>query len=145
MANIFKKINDFVFGPEEDEEFVPVEEPAEKEAHSDFSFSTGKKSKVVKINTTAQLNVVIVAPTSYDGESKEIADHLKTKRTVVVNMEGMNKEDSRRMLDFLLGAVYACDGNIQKISAGIFLIAPYNVGIMGDIRDELKNNGIFSY
>ncbi len=144
MASFFKKVNEFVFGPESDEEEVNEAVTPEHPEREEFSFASGKKSKVVRINTTAQLSVVIVAPTSYE-ESKEIADHLKTKRTVVVNMEGMAKEDAHRMVDFLSGAVYACDGNIQKVSAGIFLIAPYNVGIMGDIRDELKNTGLFSY
>ena len=145
MANFFKKVNEFVFGTEEDdEELMETAEPAPSKEESDFSFTTGKRSKVVKINTTAQLNVVIVAPTSYD-ECKEIADHLKTKRTVVINLESMSKDDAHRMVDFISGAVYACDGNIQKVSSGIFLIAPYNVGIMGDIRDELKNTGLFTY
>ena len=145
MANIFKKVNEFIFGAEEDDELLEDTEPSvpTKEG-SDFSFTSGKRSKVVKINTTAQLNVVIVAPSSYE-ECKEIADHLKTKRTVVINLEGMSKEDAHRMVDFISGAVYACDGNIQKVSSGIILIAPYNVGIMGDIRDELKSTGLFNY
>ena len=145
MAGFFKKINDFVFGAEEDEELLEdAESMPQPKDENDFSFTTGKRSKVVKINTTAQLNVVIVAPNSYE-ECKEIADHLKTKRTVVINLEGMSKDDAHRMVDFISGAVYACDGNIQKVSAGIILIAPYNVGIMGDIRDELKSTGLFNY
>ena len=52
---------------------------------------------------------------------------------------------ARRIVDFLSGAVYALDGNIQKVSNGIFLIAPYNVGIMGDFKDELRNKGIFPW
>ena len=52
---------------------------------------------------------------------------------------------ARRIIDFLSGAVYATEGNIQKISAGIFLVAPYNVGIMGDFKDELRNKGVFPW
>jgi cell division inhibitor SepF len=62
-----------------------------------------------------------------------------------MNLESVDREVARRIVDFLSGAVYALDGNIQKVSNGIFLIAPYNVGIMGDFKDELRNKGIFPW
>ena len=103
-----------------------------------------KKGKVVNINTTTQLKVVIVTPESFE-EARDICDHLKQKKPVVINLESVEKEIARRIVDFLSGAVYAVDGNIQKISAGIFLVAPYNVGIMGDFKDELRNKGVFPW
>jgi len=57
----------------------------------------------------------------------------------------LEKDVSRRVVDFLSGAVYGVDGNIQKVANGIFLIAPYNVGIMGDFKDELKKGFPFAY
>ena len=62
-----------------------------------------------------------------------------------MNLESVDREVARRIVDFLSGSVYALDGNIQKVSNGIFLIAPYNVGIMGDFKDELRNKGIFPW
>ncbi len=110
----------------------------------DYETSSGKRNKVVKIHTTAQLKLVVMQPESFE-EARDIANHLKTKKPVVMNLESVEKEVARRIVDFLSGAVFALDGNIQKVSNGIFLIAPYNVGIMGDFKDELRNKGIFSW
>lgn len=104
----------------------------------------GKKNKVVKIHTTAQLKLVVIQPETFE-EARDIAIHLKSKKPVVMNLEAVDKDVQRRIVDFLSGAVYALDGNIQKVSNGIFLIAPYNVGIMGDFKDELRNKGIFPW
>ena len=119
------------------------EEYFESENKEETDFSV-KKGKVVNINTTTQLKVVVVTPESFD-EARDIAEHLKQKKPVVINLEGVEKDIARRIVDFLSGAVYSLDGNIQKISTGIFLIAPYNVGIMGDFKDELRNKGVFPW
>ena len=68
---------------------------------------------------------------------------MKDKRTVVINLEQTNKEIARRLLDFLSGVAYAYQGKFQKIANSTFLITPYNVGIMGDIIDELESNGLY--
>jgi len=99
-------------------------------------------NKVVNINATAQLQVVLVKPNKFENAT-EIADHLKDKRTVVINLEQTNKEIARRLLDFLSGVAYAFQGKIQKVANSTFLITPYNVGIMGDIIDELESNGLY--
>lgn len=140
MANLFDKMTTFFTGT--DDEFDGEEYfESEKKEEADFSV---KKGKVVNINTTTQLKVVVVTPESFD-EAKDIAEHLKQKKPVVINLEGVEKDIARRIVDFLSGAVYSLDGNIQKISTGIFLIAPYNVGIMGDFKDELRNKGVFPW
>ncbi len=110
----------------------------------DYETSSGKRNKVVKIHTTAQLKLVVMQPESFE-EARDIANHLKSKKPVVMNLESVEKEVARRIVDFLSGAVFALDGNIQKVANGIFLIAPYNVGIMGDFKDELRNKGIFPW
>ncbi len=107
-------------------------------------FSAPKKGKIVNIHTTTQLKVVVVQPVAFE-DSKEIADHLKTKKPIVVNLENIDREVAKRIIDFLSGAVYSLDGNIQKISNGIFLIVPYNMGIMGDFKDELRNKVAFPF
>lgn len=106
------------------------------------SDDTPRKSKVVNIHTTAQLKVVVVQPQTYD-DSTEIVDHLKSKKPVIVNLEKLEKELARKVVDFLSGAVYALDGSMQKVSHGIILMVPYNMGIMGDFSDELKTQGLF--
>ena len=108
------------------------------------SFDGGKGNKVVKIHTTAQLKLVVMQPENFE-DARDIANHLKSKKPVVMNLESVDRDVARRIVDFLSGAVFALDGNIQKVSNGIFLIAPYNVGIMGDFKDELRNTGIFPW
>jgi len=99
-------------------------------------------NKVVNINATTQLQVVLVKPDKFENAT-EIADHLKERHTVVINLEQTNKDVARRLLDFLSGIAYAFQGKIQKIANSTFLITPYNVGITGDIIDELESNGLY--
>ena len=117
-------------GIAEDDE---TEEPAE---------GTKKKGKVVNINATTQLKVVLVKPERFE-DASTIADHLNNKRTVVLNLESTNKEVSRRLVDFLSGVAYANNGQIKRVANSTFIITPYNVDIMGDLLDELENNGAF--
>ena len=101
-----------------------------------------KGNKVVNINATAQLQVVLVKPERFD-DASTVADHLNAKRTVVLNLESANKDVARRILDFLSGVAYANDGQIKKVANCTFIITPYNVGLMGDLLDELENNGLY--
>ena len=110
-----------------------TEEPAE---------GPSKKNKVVNIHATTQLKVVLVKPERFE-DASTIADHLNNKRTVVLNLESTNKEVSRRLVDFLSGVAYANNGQIKRVANSTFIITPYNVDIMGDLLDELENNGAF--
>jgi cell division inhibitor SepF len=101
-----------------------------------------KRNKVVNIHTTTQLQVVLVKPDRFD-DASSVADHLNEKRTVVLNLEQTNKEVSRRLVDFLSGVAYANNGQIKRVANSTFIITPYNVDIMGDLLDELENNGVF--
>ena len=71
----------------------------------------GKRGKVVNIHTSSQLKVVVIQLTSFE-DARDIADHLKAKKPVVINLEKLDKDVSRRVVDFLSGAVYGVDGNI---------------------------------
>ena len=104
--------------------------------------TTPRRSRVVNINTTAQLKVVVVQPISYD-DAPEIADHLKQKKPVVINLEKLEKGVANRIFEFIGGVVYALDGSMKKVSSGILLVVPNNMGIMGDFSDDLKTQGIF--
>ncbi len=101
-----------------------------------------RNNKVVNINTTTQLQVVLVKPDRFEAVA-EIADHLREKRTVVLNLEQTSKEISRRILDFLSGAAYAQEGKVKKVALSTYIITPYNVDILGDLIDELENNGLY--
>ena len=101
-----------------------------------------KQSKVVNIHTTTQVQVVLAHPEKFEGVTK-IADHLNNKRTVVLNLEATERETARRIVDFLYGAAYANGGEIRRVAASTFIIIPHNVNIVGDLIDELENNGVF--
>ena len=104
--------------------------------------SEDRHNKVVNIHATTQLKVVLVKPERFENAS-EIADHLKEKRTVVLNLESTNKDVARRLLDFVSGVAYAGEGKIKKVAANTYIITPYSVDIMGDLIDELENNGLY--
>lgn len=106
------------------------------------SVEAKRSNKVVNIHATAQLQVVLVKPERFD-DASTVADHLNAKRTVVLNLESSNKEVARRILDFLSGVAYANDGQIKKVANCTYIITPYNVGLMGDLLDELENNGLY--
>ena len=126
--SFMSKFNDLVFGPEDDEEvdFAPVQEEPSFEQHTKAS---SKKSKVVSIAATTQ----------------EIVDHLRNKKPVVLNLEKLDKDISRRVIDIISGASYALGGSTQKVAKGILLVAPYNVDIMADVRDEIENGAFFPW
>ena len=117
-------------------------ERAEREDRSDRYARRQKSDKVVNIHTTAQLQVVLVKPERYE-EAAAIADNLNEKRTVVLNLESTNRDVARRLLDFLSGVAYANNGQIKRVANSTYIITPYNVDVMGDLIDELENNGMF--
>lgn len=108
----------------------------------DSAENAKKKGKVVNINATTQLKVVLVKPERFE-DASTIADHLNNKRTVVLNLESTNKDVARRLIDFLSGVAYAGEGKIKKVAANTYIITPYSVDIMGDLIDELENNGLY--
>ena len=113
-----------------------TEKPAFKPAKSSDS------NKIVNINATTQLEVVLVKPERFD-DASSVADHLNNKRTVVLNLESTNKDVARRLVDFLSGVAYANNGQIKRVANSTFIITPYNVGIVGDLLDELENSGVY--
>ena len=96
----------------------------------------------MNIRAATQLQVVLVKPDKFE-DASAIADHLREKRTVVLNLESTNKEIARRLLDFLSGVAYANEGKIKKVAISTYIITPYNVDILGDLIDELENNGLY--
>ena len=119
----------------------PFEERRE-DRRSEDRRSEDRHNKVVNIHATTQLKVVLVKPERFENAS-EIADHLKEKRTVVLNLESTNKDVARRLIDFLSGVAYAGEGKIKKVAANTYIITPYHVELEGDLIDELENNGLY--
>ena len=117
----------------------PEERPARQPRRTPRS---ADQEKVVNIHTTAQLQVVLSKPEKFD-EALGIADNLNEKRTVVLNLESVSKDVARRLIDFLTGVAYANNGQIKRVANSTFIITPYNVDVMGDLIDELENNGMF--
>ena len=117
-----------------DDDFTPVSASAREQER--------RNNKVVNIHTTTQLQVVLVKPERFENAS-EIADHLRDKRTVVLNLEQTDKNIARRLIDFLSGVAYANEGTIKKVALSTYIITPYNVEILGDLIDELENNGLY--
>ena len=147
MGNaVVSKVLDFFRGEnaEEEEEELDNEytyeydgaevEGAEEQEKGFF----GRKNKVVSMPQT-QVRMKICKPTSFE-QSEEICNELKEKKSIIVNLEYVNKDVARRIVDFISGSVHALDGHIEKISNSIFLVAPFNYEIVNDLaREEIKN------
>ena len=124
--------------PEDVEPTPPPREEPSRRREREYQEPPRRNSggKVVNIH------VVLVKPERYENAS-EIADHLRDKRTVVLNLEKTQKDVARRLLDFLSGVAYAQEGKIKKVALQTYIVTPYNVDIMGDLIDELENNGLY--
>jgi len=131
------------FQPKKKEE-LPTPPKTITQARSTYGGFEEQKSgnRVVNIHATTQLKVVLVKPERFEAAA-EIADHLREKHTVVLNLEQTNKDVARRLVDFLSGVAYAQDGKIKKVAVNTYLITPYTVDLLGDLIDELENNGLY--
>ncbi|MFC4305659.1 cell division protein SepF [Cohnella boryungensis] len=104
------------------------------------TFETRKqssKNNVVSIHSQKNARVVLVEPRSYD-EAQEISDHLKSRRSVIVNLQRVRRDQAIRIVDFLSGTVYALGGNISKLGSDIFLCTPDSVEVSGTITEMLS-------
>lgn len=124
---------------EEIEEVDTEEVENDEEEQEDKRLWGRKNNKVVAIPQVQQVKMVISQPTTFE-QAATICDLLKQKKSVIVNLEYVNKDVARRIIDVVSGAVHALDGHMQKISNSIVLIAPFNYDIENEIaRDEIKS------
>ncbi len=140
-SNLMNKFWNF-FGIEQeddyDEEIENYDEEQDEEEEEDRGLFS-KKSKVVNMPQGNQVKMIISQPTSFE-QSEEICGFLKEKKSVIVNLEYVNKDVARRIVDFISGGVYSLDAHIQKVSNSIFLVAPMNYEITNEMaREEIKN------
>ena len=124
----------------EDEDVYDYENEDEEEVEDKKIFGR-RNNKVVNMpqSQSQAIKMVISQPTNFE-QSDEICSFLKEKKSVIVNLEYVNKDVARRIVDFISGGVYALDGYIQKVSNSIFLVAPSNYEITNEMaREEMRN------
>lgn len=133
----------------EDDELEENKEEDELEDKEDieiepFMANMKKQNKIVNIHTASTAKVVISKPMSYD-EGTAIVDNLKNRRIVIVNITGVEQKVGHKILDFLIGAIYALEGGLQQVEKGVFILTPSNVEVTSELKTELTNKGIFSW
>ena len=148
MKNIFSDDEDLDYDEYEEEyeedEYEEAEENHEEAEEYNALASNKKIGKVIDY-PTGQMKVVIYAPKIYD-EATQIADALKQRKTVVVNLDGVSSPQVKKSIfDFLNGAVYVLDGDIQKVAGSIFILAPNNVDIDASVKKELESRALFPW
>lgn len=148
VKNIFSDDDELDYDEYEDEyEEVEEEEDEEVEESPEYNALPSNPNKIGKVidYPSGHMKVVIYAPKIYD-EATQIADALKQRKTVVVNLDGVSSPQVKKSIfDFLNGAVYVLDGDIQKVAGSIFILAPNNVDIDASVKKELESRALFPW
>ncbi len=151
MSKLLNKVFNFVGWEaiDEDDEELELQDVNSNEdkcepIQTHFFSKRQQSGKVVNIHNGNQFRMVVAQPNTFD-DAKDICDHLKSNKPVVINLEGIEKHDAQRIIDFLSGSIYALDGSIQKVSCDIFVIAPNSVDVSGDLDDEIRNKTVFPW
>lgn len=144
MANVVNKLWNMInmntaedVADEDYEERADYNEEEDQEVEEPRGLFGGRKSGRV-VNMQQSVKMVITQPTTFE-QAEEICDLLKEKKSVIINLEYVNKDVARRIIDVVSGAVHALEGHMQKISNSIFLIAPYNYDIATDSKEDVKS------
>lgn len=141
MAKILDKVIGIMgFSDDEVDEELMEEEERDAEVQEEVRPSSRKGAQVVSIHSQKQVKVVVLEPTAFE-ESQNIADQLKNRRPVIVNLENADHNLAKRIVDFVSGATYALGGNMQKVGQGIFLFVPNNIDISGESHEDIKERG----
>lgn len=148
VKNIFSEDDDLDYDEYDDEYDEDLEEEEdESDEVEDYNALPSNPNKIGKVidYPTGHMKVVIYAPKIYD-EATQIADALKQRKTVVVNLDGVSSPQVKKSIfDFLNGAVYVLDGDIQKVAGSIFILAPNNVDIDASVKKELESRALFPW
>ena len=144
MANVVNKLWNMInmntaedVADEDYEEGADYNEEEDQEVEEPRGLFGGRKSGRV-VNMQQSVKMVITQPTTFE-QAEEICDLLKENKSVIINLEYVNKDVARRIIDVVSGAVHALEGHMQKISNSIFLIAPYNYDIATDSKEDVKS------
>ncbi|HSH36241.1 cell division protein SepF [Schnuerera sp.] len=147
MSTIMNKLKYFIGIDDLDLEDEYEYEDYENEELEEIPLNANSKkmrNKVVNIHTSGNMKLVVHEPLNYE-DAPKIVDDLKMRKTVVVNLEQLEPGIKRQIFDFINGGLYSLEGSIQKVTTDIFVLAPNNVEIDGNIKDELKNKAIFQW
>ena len=107
----------------------------QEEVSGEDDYYTTSKEEYHAQNGIAGSKMMLLEPRAYS-ESQQLADYLKNRSAVVVNLKRVTPDQAKRIVDFLYGTIYAIGGDIQKLGGGIFLCTPKNVNVEGKISDE---------
>ena len=147
MADFMDKMkNIFGFSDYDEEEYGYIEDDIYENEDERQDETPARATKVKKVSnrlSAADMIISVHEPLSYE-ESPKIVDDLRANKSIVLNFEQLDLDVKRQIFDFVSGALYALDGNIQKVNKDIFILAPENVAIDG-LKEELKNTGMFPW
>lgn len=120
-----------------------MEETEEEEIIEDVEFvrPPARKGAVLNLHSGKNMRLVITKPLEFS-EAQQITEHIKSKKPVLVNLEETDKNEAKRIIDFISGATFALDGNMQRVSQQIFVFAPAQVEVNAEIRRELSDRGV---
>ena len=113
--------------------FMESTDDAREYASEDDYYENNNENR--EINTGNKM--ILLEPRAYS-ESQQIADHLKNRNSVVVNLKRVTSDQAKRIIDFLSGCIYAISGTMQKVGVGIYLCTPNNVNVQGKISEDNK-------
>ena len=139
MTNVVNKLWSMINmnGSEEpEEEYYEEPEEMEEDVEETRGLLFGRKNNKV-VNMDKPVKMVILQPTGFEN-AEEVCDMLRERKSIIINLEYVNKDVARRIIDVISGAVHVLDGHMQKISNSIFLVAPYNYNISTDGKEESK-------
>ncbi|NEZ46366.1 DUF552 domain-containing protein [Clostridium niameyense] len=122
-----------------------LEEMNQQEVEPIISSSSKRNGKVVSIHTAVSAKIKIIKPTSYE-EAADICDELKNRKIIIVNTSGLETKIAQRLLDFMGGASYALNGNLEEVEKSVYILAPSNVEVTNELKSQLiSSKGIFNW
>lgn len=145
MAKLFDKLGKII-GFDYDEDEYEDEEITEEESVIEpvFQKKNTNNGKVVSIHSANSAKVTITKPVTFE-EATEICDAIKSRKIVVVNTTSLENRIAQRLLDFVSGACYALEGELQEVEKGVYLLSPSNVEVTNELKSELTNKGLFNW
>lgn len=138
--SIVGKMKDFIGLNDMEDDYELYEDETEPKYNNDNKQpenvnSYSKRGNVIKVHSNTDMKLFICEPEKYEDCTKAV-DELKSRKAVVLNIESLDIEDQKQMFEFIKGAVYALEASIQKVSSGIFVIAPLNIQIDGRLGEK---------
>lgn len=150
MAKMFNKIMGIIGLDDgsieeefEDQEDMKLQREEDEEVNEPI-LSSKKSNKVVNIHTASSVRVVISRPKDYD-EATSICDELKNRRIIVVNVSDLEPKTAQRLLDFMGGASYVLNGELQEVEKNVYILSPSNVEVSNELQTELSGKSMFMW